>query len=140
MKRTLSLPLMRCVQAMNEANEAATPPVVGMQARGVMSRSRKALTKRDACRRRVLRYDAAVEGRLFGLDADAVWREPGGALVHPYERDAGLLLQRRGHQQHLAYGGVLQIGDVEPCDDLVHQLLCENPIVCRHIPVLFQKP
>jgi len=49
MKRTLSLPLMRCVQAMNEANEAATPPVVGMQARGVMSRSRKALTKRDAC-------------------------------------------------------------------------------------------
>ena len=48
MKRTLSLPGMRCVQAMNEPNDAATEPVVGTQERGDTSTSMKAFMKRDA--------------------------------------------------------------------------------------------
>ena len=50
MNKTLSLPGRHCVQITNEPKEAATDPVVGMQARGEMSRSTKAFTKRDASR------------------------------------------------------------------------------------------
>ena len=48
MKSTLFFPGMRCVQAINAPNEAATEPVVGTQARGEMSMSINAFTKREA--------------------------------------------------------------------------------------------
>ena len=48
MNNTLSFPGIRCVQAMNEPNEPATDPVVGTQARGEISRFKKAFTKREA--------------------------------------------------------------------------------------------
>ena len=48
MNKTLSFPGIRCVQAMNEPKEAATEPVVGKQARGDISISMKAFTKREA--------------------------------------------------------------------------------------------
>ena len=48
MNRTLSFPGMRWVHAINAPNEAATEPVVGKQARGEISMSIKAFTKRDA--------------------------------------------------------------------------------------------
>ena len=48
--KTLSFPGTHCVVMTNAPNEAATEPVVGMQARGEMSISTKAFTKREASR------------------------------------------------------------------------------------------
>ena len=45
---TVSFCGSRWVQAMNEANDEATEPVVGMQARGDMSVLMNALTNREA--------------------------------------------------------------------------------------------
>ena len=48
MNNTLSLPGMRCVQAIKAPNEDATDPVVGTQAAGEISMSTNAFTKREA--------------------------------------------------------------------------------------------
>ena len=50
MNNTVSLPGEHWLVTMNEPNDPATDPVVGIQASGVMSTFRKAFTKREVSR------------------------------------------------------------------------------------------
>ena len=110
---TLSLPGIRCVQAMNEPKEAATEPVVGNQARGDISISMKAFTNREAAsftqahpRQPDIELPDLCREQPFSSDSYSVRRQSGRTLIHADKRNSIL---PGSNKQYITDCSILQI-------------------------------
>jgi len=74
---------------------------------------------------RILTSDPSVQGFFLSLHTPFVDGKAGRSLIHPDERDAGLVLQILSHEQRFADGGMRKVGHVRLLARLIDKLFAE---------------